>query len=299
MARYDKLKVYNSGYKGIKEVRVYDGSKFVSLGLNDGSLSEVNKNKMFVYNGSGFVPVLYKKFYTPTDRRIEIGKDKNIKLSKTTADRERLNVDTYHSGYDLTMKVRINKTTPLYTVYTKNQGDIQNQAYVNYIAEVDGNRVRIRVTSHFSGYEIGTGRWVNGYSTNKVTKYKKNLVGKLITIKFHSSKNSGDIKVTLDGTEYNLGDVNTSWVYNPNKHRIGCKTKNKSGDLVTGGSAYLYEFSTTPVESRSSVFRFNVDNLSPGSSSYSITKNSYNGAIILKGTSVYQETKTEWKLDTL
>ena len=299
MARYDKLKVYNSGYKGVQEVFVYNGSRFISLGLNDGSLSDVNKNKMFVYNGSSFVPALYKKVLTPTDRRIEIGKDKNIKLSKTTEDKKRLDVDTYHKGYDLTMKVRIHSTTPLYTVYTKNQGDISNQAYVNYIAEVDGNKVRIRVNSYFSGYEIDTHKWVNGYSTNAVTEYKKNLVDKYITIKFHSTKNSGDIKVTLDGDTYNLGDVCTSWVTNPNRHRIGCKTKNKAGDLVTGGKAYLYEFSTTPVENRNSVFRFNVDDLSPGSSSYSIKKDSFNGAIILRGTSVYQETKEEWQLDTL
>lgn len=295
MGRYDNVKVWNgSSWVAVNEIKVHNGSSFETLGTADGSTDNLKNLYSYHTGDKKYYRILKNKKVTNIPNRIEIGNGKYIKLAGNKDEDRRLPVDTYHKGYLLQMDCIVNATTPLYSVYTKNQGDIENQAYVNYIAEVKDNKVRIRVKSYFSGYEIGTHRWVNGYSTDKVTSYVNNLKGKRIIIKFYSKKDTGDIYVVLDGHEYNLGDVCTSWVYNPNKHRIGCKTTNKSGDMSTGGSTYLYSFKTTPVDDRDSVSSFTTSSMDKNDSDKKYKLSGYGGWAVLKGTGVYGENKVEW-----
>ena len=144
-SRYDNIRVYNgSSFVVPSQIKAWDGSSWIDYGTKDSYSSKI----ISAYTGSSYNNLTYLRHDVNIPKYIQIAANKIAYLRK--ANGSNLSVDTYNSGYSWEMQVAVYDNTPLYTAFTKNQGDIVNQSYVNYVAEVSGSSVRLRITTNFS-----------------------------------------------------------------------------------------------------------------------------------------------------
>lgn len=297
-SRYDNIRYYDgsSAFKIPGQIKIFDGSTWIDYGTKD----SFNKKKIAAHNGSSFFCATYYRNDVDIPKTVSIGSGKYFELRKTNG--TYLPVDTYNSGYIWEMTVEVHSTTSLYTAYTRNQGDIVNQSYTNYIAEVSGNTVRLKINTHFSGNRISDGKYVTG-TLNKYTSYCF-TVGEKVRIVMSKSSTSSSMNVkiyNMSGTtlcDTNVG-VNTQWVGNPNIHRLGSATTNNNGSQSAYGNAKVYYFKTTPTSTRSQTFILDIASQSNNATtiySSGTYSSAYAGAV---GTSVYGTSYTEYIRQTI
>lgn len=294
-SRFDNIKYYSDGsFKIPKQIKVYNGSSWVDLGEK----TSFNTKKLNVRNGNNFICATYYRHDVDIPKTIQVGSGKYMNIKKSNG--TNLSVDNYHAGYYVDMTVEVYATTPLYTCYTKNQGDIVNQSYNNYIAEVSGNTVRLKIKSNFSGNRITDGKYVD----STVTKYTGYVwtVGEKVRILLSRSSNSGNLNVKIynpSGTKIHEGNYaeNTQWVGTPNYHRLGSETENNSGKQSSYGNAKFHIFKIKHADS-GKVFEVNFGNASKGATKINST-GSYSGYVEASGTSVYGDSYTEYIRQTI
>ena len=295
-SRFDNIKYYDgSTFKIPQQIKVYDGSAWVDLGTKD----SFNTKKLNAYDGSNFFCATYYRHDVDIPKTIQIGGNKYLYLYK--GDGTTCQINSYSTGYVWEMIVEVNETTPLYTCYTKNQGDIFNQAYVNYIAEVSGNSVRLRINSRFNGYEISNHKYINS-TLNRYTSYCWTK-GEKVRIYLTRDHNSGNVNVKVfnpAGTMLCNDDLleSTQMVWTPNQHRIGCETSNDSGSQNSYGNAKIHYFKFTPNTNRSQEFIINFNNATNGQTTL-YSSGSYGGRVDAVNTSVYGSQYTEWIRQTI
>jgi hypothetical protein len=289
-SRYDNIRVYNgSSFVVPSQIKAWDGSSWVDYGTKDSYSSKI----ISAYTGSSYNNLTYLRHDVNIPKYIQIANNKIAYLRK--ANGSNLSVDTYNSGYSWEMQVAVYDNTPLYTAFTKNQGDIVNQSYVNYVAEVSGSSVRLRITTNFSGYRITDHKYVSS-TLNKYTDYCF-TVGEKVRIVITKGSTGGQANVKIYNPDSALlCDVNvytnTQWVGTPNIHQLGSETTSRSGSQSSYGNAYIYYFSTTPDSSRTN---FSLDIGSQQNGASDIWSNgSYSGYASFQNTSVYGESYTEY-----
>ena len=297
-SRFDNIKYFDGNSFSIpNQIKVYDGTAWVDLGTK----YSYNTKKLNAYNGSSFVCVTYYRQDVEIPRTISIGTGKYLTVNKSGG--SLCSLDTYDGGYIFDMTAEISETTPLYTCYTKNTGDITNQAYVNYIAEVSGNQIRIKVVSHFSGNQINTGKYINATDTHQ-TDYVANLVNQKIRILITRSSTNGSTLVRMynaNGTELTSKTFSGEQkikVGTPNQHRVGSETTSTSGKQSSYGNAKIHYFKITPTSTRSSIFEVNVNDIADGTTKLNST-GTYSGYLQATGTSVYGSSYTEYIRQTI
>lgn len=300
-SRYDDIKYFSDGeFKVPQEVKVYDGNEFISLGAKN----SFNTNKLCAFDGSNMFCATYRRNDVDIPGTIKIGKDKYLKIQRKEGSSYKVcSVDTYNKDYYFEMKVSVNKNTPLYTVFSKNNGDISNYSYVNYIAKVDSNgKVALYIYSKFYGKSIDSGKLVN-VEGKKTTSYCINK-GEEFTIKLSRSYKSGKLRIRLINSEgvtkYDKTELNdaTLWVANPNHHYLGVETSSGTGSTKTYGDANIAYVSFTPISSRGSKYTVNFNNLNNGATTMISTGN-YSGRLVASGTSVYKSKYTEYIKQTI
>ena len=294
-SRYDNIKYYDGSWKIPNEILVYNGSSWTTLGTkNSHSLKKLN-----VYN-SGFICVTYYRKDVNIPKSIQIGKNKYAEILNSSNDYARQ--DNYNAGYVWEMIVSATAKTSLYTAYTKNQGDITNQAYINYFLEVSNGRVRLNYTSRFHGISIGTRKFTDA-TTVKYTDYAWNT-GDKVRIKVSRQSQNGTVKMevfnmngTLLTTKSISGDCNfaSAKVYN---HYIGATTSNDNGGQTTYGNANVYSFSFTPSPTRSNKFTIDVANAANNVTTIQ-SSGGFGGKLVCKGTKVYGASYTEYIRQTI
>ena len=296
-SRYDNIRYYDgsSAFKIPSQIKVFDGSTWIDYGKKD----SFNKKKIAAHNGSSFFCATYYRNDVDIPKTVSIGSKKYLNLKKSNGDN--LSVDTYNGDYIWEMIVEVNKTTPLYTAFTRNQGDIINQSYTNYIAEVSGSAVRLKVNTHFSGNRISDGKYVTG-TLNKYTPYCF-TVGEKVRIYLTRSTKDSKLRVRIYNTagtklcDEEVG-VNTQWVGTPNKHRLGSATTDNNGSQSTYGSANIHYFKTTPVDDRSKTFIIDIASQSNDTKTI-YSKGSFEGYASASGTKVYGASYTEYIRQTI
>lgn len=295
-SRYDNIRYYDNGtFKIPSQIKVFDGTSFVDLGTKE----SFSTKKLCVYNDNSFLCATYYRHDVNIPKTISIGNGKYLDLRKSNG--TYLSVDTYNSGYMWEMVVEVNSTTSLYTAYTRNQGDIINQSYTNYVAEVSGNSVRLKINTNFSGNRISDGKYV----TSTLTRYTPYCFTKGEKVRIYMTKSSTSSSMNIriynmSGAELcntNVG-VNTQWVGNPNNHKLGHVTINNSGSTSSYGDSKVYSFKTTPSSSRSQIFTLDFTAQNSGVNTiYSSGSASGYGAAY--NTSVYGSSYTEYIRQTV
>lgn len=289
-SRYDNIRYYDGSFKIPSQIKVFDGTNFVDYGTKN----SYSQKKINAYNGSSFFCATYYRHDVNIPKTIAIGGWKSLDLRKSNG--SFLSVDTYHANYIWEMTVEVNSTTSLYTAYTRNQGDIINQSYTNYIAEVSGNAVRLRINTHFSGNRIQDGKYVTS-TLDKYTPYCFTRGEKVRILMTKSSTSSSmNIKIyNMSGTllcNVNVG-VNTQWVGTPNNHKLGQVTVNNSGGTNSYGDAKVYYFKTTPTDSRGQTFILDFTSQGNGATTI-LSSGSFGGYGASANTSVYGSSYTEY-----
>lgn len=294
-SRYDNIRYYSDGsFKVPKQIKVYNGNSWLDLGEKN----SYSTKKLNVRNGNNFLCATYYRHDVNIPKTIQVAWNKYMNLNNSNGNR--LPVDNWHGGYAIDMHVEVYDSTPLYTCYTRNQGDIVNQSYNNYVAEVSGNAVRLRVTSHFSGYRITDGKYVNG-TTTRYTGYVWSK-GEKVRILLSRSTNGGYLNVKVynpSGTllcDDNFPE-NTQWVYNPNIHRLGSETTDNAGSQSTYGNAKIHSFSMNHPD-MGVTFTTNFNNAGNGSTTI-WSSGTMGGYVECSGTSVYGASYSEYIRQTI
>lgn len=299
-SRYDDIKYFSDGeFKVPQEVKVFDGTNFVSLGAKN----SFNTNKLCAFDGSNMFCATYRRNDVDIPGTVQIGKDKYLKIQrKEGSEYKKCSVDTYNEDYYFEMRLSVTKDTPLYTVFSKNNGDISNYSYVNYIAKIKDNKVALYIYSRFYGKSINTGKLVN-IEAYKTTSYCINK-GEDFTIKLSRSSTSGKLRVRLINsagtTKYDETPIDdaTLWVANPNHHYLGVETTSGTGSTKTYGNAKIAYLSFTPVSTRSQRFTVNINSSSNGATNMA-TSGNYSGRLSASGTSVSKSKYTEYIKQTI
>ena len=299
-SRYDDIKYFSDGeFKVPQEIKVFDGTDFVSLGAKD----SFSTNKLCAFDGSNMFCATYRRNDVDIPGTVKIGKDKYLKIQrKEGSDYKKCSVDTYNAGYYFKMKVSVTKSTPLYTVFSKNNGDISNYSYVNYIAKVNSSgKVALYVYSRFYGKSISTKKLVN-IKEYKTTSYCINK-GEEFTIELTRSSTSGSLRIRLlnssgvEKADITMNDA-TLWVANPNHHYLGVETTSGTGDTKTYGDAKISYLSFTPISDRGDKFTVNVHSAADKATTMNST-GGYKGRLVTSGTSVSKSKYTEYIKQTI
>lgn len=294
-SRFDNVRYYSDGSFNIpRQIKVYDGSGWVDLGTKD----SYNTKKLCARNDNNFFCATYYRHDVNIPKTINIGSGKYLNLRKPNG--SLLSVDNYHAGYEVDMTVEVYDSTPLYTVYTRNQGDIVNQSYNNYVAQVSGNAVRLMVSSNFSGNRISDKNYVSSTRTD-YTEFVWTR-GEKVRILINRSANSGKVRIRVFNTAGaqlcdNSFYENTQWVGTPNVHRLGSETVNKGGSQSVYGNAKMYYFSIYH-PNYGQKFIANFEGQGNGTSVI-WSSGSMGGYTEASGTSVYGENYTEYIKQTI
>lgn len=293
-SRFDNIKYWDgSSFKIPQQIKVYDGSSWVDLGTKN----SFNTKKLNAYNGSNFFCATYYRHDVDIPKTIQIGSGKYLSMYK--GDSTTCSIDSYVSGYSWEMTVEVNSTTPLYTCYLKNKGDIYKYAYVNYVAEVSGNSARLRVKTRFYGKSV-SGSHVNSTET-KYTSYAWTKGEKVrIVITKPNTSTTSNIKIyNPNGTlicDENLFESRIQ-VWTPDIHRIGSETVNDAGSQSTYGDAKIYNMKFTPNNTRG---LFIIDFTAQSNGATRIySSGSASGWVDASGTSVYGSQYTEYIRQTI
>lgn len=256
-SRYDNIRVYYNGSFIIpNQIKVYNGSSWVDLGTKN----SYSTKKLNVLYNNNFICATYYRNDVNIPKSIQIGKNKYADLLKS--DNSNLGIDTYNAGYVWEMEVSVNKTTPLHTAYTKNNGDI-SISYVNYYLEVNNGRVRLAYRSRFKGTDINTRKYVDSDATWR-TSYAWNT-GDIVKIRMTRSSTNGHAWLRVyntSGNEIASVETGTGGKYEPKLasgssvyNIIGAETVSDSGSTSTYGDGNVYAFKFTPGSNRSNVFK--------------------------------------------
>lgn len=262
-SRYDNIRVFDgSNFIIPSQIKVFNGTSWVDYGTKNST----NNKKFNAFNGSNFACYSYARRDVNIPAYIQIGNGGKY-LDMYDWDYTNQQVDTYNRNYSWEMQVEVYSTTPLYTVHTKNNGDIYAAAYTNVFAEVfNGNQVRIIMGSRWRGITIGTRYNINQPYSQRSTGFMC-YVGEKVMFRITRSGTTGAFYITCtrpDGS-VNSGSisVSTQWVGNPNGHRIGASTNDDYGNISVYGNAKLYYFSHTKNSSRT-IFNFATSNYGNG-----------------------------------
>ena len=294
-SRYDNIRVfYNGNFIIPQQIKVYNGSSWVDLGTK----TSYSLKKLNVMYNNNFICATYYRHDVNIPKTIQIGsgsKCADIWKSNGTY----CSVDTWTSGYVWEMIVEAYANTPLYTVYAKNQGDITNQAYTNYYAEVSGNSCRLHIKTRFHGTRVSDRKYVDSTS-ERYTDYCW-TVGEKVRIRISKSSTGTTDRVqiyNMNGTELCNQTFSDSvmQVYTPNMHRIGSETSNDNGSQAQYGNAKVYSLTFTP--NRSSTFTVDANSVASGSTRINAT-GGYDGFIALNNTTVYGASYAEYIRQTV
>lgn len=233
-SRYDYIKYYDnstSSFKIPQQIKVYNGSSWVDLGTKDSySLKKLN-----VHNGSNFIcATCYRQDYDYPGY-VQIGTNKYIDLKKAGGTYLSSNWNT--NGSKLTMKVNVSETTPLYTSYCNNQGNIY-ESFVNLIAVVTGTKVKLKVESYYYGKNSSGDIVKTSVSTTTFNQEWDVNVDQIIYIELASSK----IKATINGVAQSA-TLQHHIVYSPRYQRVGTQSsiigkKSQGADVSSSQSTY-------------------------------------------------------------
>ena len=258
-SRYDNIKYFNgSSWVIPKEIKVFNGTSWISYGEKNSTSNK--KIKAFTSpNTTACFTYVRRDVNIPAFIQLGNG-NKYIDMYDTNSTVQQ--VDTYNSGYNFEFQAEIYATTPLYTVNTKNNGDIYAAAYTNIIAEVfNGDQIRIIMGSRWRGITIDSRKNVNQAYSQKYTGFV-GYVGERLSIHIERYSTTGNftIRVTRPNgsqTTHYLS-MSTQWVTNPNGHRLGAQTVDDYGNISVYGNAKLYYFGHT-INSNRTVFEFSTD----------------------------------------
>lgn len=297
-SRYDNIKVFYNGEFNIpQQIKVYNGSSWVDLGAKD----SYNTNKLNVNYNNNFICATYARHDVNVPKAIQVGsgsKYLDIYNSNSTV----CFINNYVAGWNWEMVVEVNETTPLYTCFARNNNDI-NQSYINYIADVSGDSVRLRLRSGFHGRSASTGKYVEG-TYNNPTDYCW-AKGEKVKIVVHRNSTNGNENIKIynaSGTllnEFNIYEISLqSQVNSPVYHRIGSETLNYNGDQSVYGNARVYSLKFTPTSDRSKQIQLNIAGASNGATRINSSGN-YSGFADSRNTSVYGANYAEYIRQTI
>ena len=273
--RYDNIKVHDgTGFKNVQQVKVYDGTSWVDYGAKD----SYNDKKICANSGFGFKCFTYVREDVSIPNYIEVGKDKYINLQKSNYSGVQP-LDTYKTDYILSFDLEVYASTSLYTIASKNSGNV-DIGYNNFILKVDSNnQVALTVGSRWKGNRISDGKAINEAYRERTTiplfdvgeriqlEITKTGTGGKLTIKV-TRANGNIVTVTKNADGSKDMFIDTLWVASPTLNRVGSKTTGDNTNQTTFGKAYIYSYTVrTYNPSNMNTFRFyvNVANLGVGS----------------------------------
>ena len=298
-SRYDNIRYYDGSFKIPTQIKVYNGSSWVDLGTK----TSTSKKKLNVYDGSRFICATYEREDVNIPKTVELGAGKYAWIHKSNGKNAR--VDTWLNGYVWEMWVEVYSSTTLYTAYAKNQGDITNQAYINFYADVNGSgKVRFRVVTRFHGNQVGTGKFLNSGPYTGSTGYLWNK-GDKVHIKVVNKAKNGAFYVTVENSSGSkiIDDVKlgTGWctlqVETPDKHHLGECTIKDNGTTEKKGKALVHRFRFKPDRS-GDYFDVNFNNAGNNATTV-VSTGAYKGEVVLKGTKVYGKSYTRYNRQSI
>lgn len=305
--RFDNFKVYDSTANKLiipSRVQIHDGTSLIDYGVS----TSFNTKKISVYDGTSQICLTSTRRDVDIPKYISIGTNKYINLTKSSSNYVQP-VSTYYAGYMMEMQLVVNQSTPLYTAFAMNQGDIYQSFYYNIAAEVSGNSVRLVIGSRWYGKVINTNIVINSAYSERRTNWCFN-VGEMVSLVFYRNTNSGALTIevyrdsgnqtyTTDNTGAPL-IFSTVIVWNPSVHRIGSKTVNDVGAQSTYGDAKIYSFAhVADTSGAGGTYGFEVSGLTNGVYIIPNQLGSGSSSATCVNTSVYGEQYTTYDRQTI